>query len=230
MKMRYLILVLLVAVIAALVLWRHGNHSHQTSITLSNAPPVSARLFPERPAITATDDPHAPAIGLAQQWINAARLVNCDPIVTNVIERTNRRTGSVTAIQIVTPTHYVEVTKRSDGEMVNFASSHYGTDKTAPEYEAKWYQCTEPAWTEQQATAEAWATLERLGATQTLTRITRTNYEAIPLPLRTPEGTITMVTPFVNVSFLDAKDNSLMDAQYRMELSKAGLVRWWHWP
>jgi hypothetical protein len=241
MKTRYWILVLLVAVIA-LLLWRRGNPSGQPVITEANAPSVAnqmsdsatkasrLQLFRERPAIPAADDPHAHALELAQQWIAAARPPNCDPTVTNVIERTQPRTGRVIGIEIITPTHCIEVARRFDGEMVNFAQSHYGTDRTTPEYEAKWYQCTEPSWTEQRATAEAWATLERLGATQTLKRIVATNYQAIPLPLRTPEGNIIMVAPFVTVSFLDAKDSSLMDALYRMEPSNAGLVRWSHWP
>ena len=232
---------LLVAVIAALLLWRHGNpnqsvietnspSANQMSMSDSATKKASTKLFPERPAIPTTDDPHAHAIELAQQWLSAARPAKCDPTVTNVIARTHPGTGKLVEIQIITPTHYVEVAKRSDGEMVNFASSHYDCDRTTPEHEAKWYQCTEPPWTEQQATAEAWATLERLGETQTLKLIVATNYEAIPLPLRTPEGNIVMATPFVNVSFLDAKGGSIVTAQYRMEPSKAGLVRWSHWP
>lgn len=132
-------------------------------------------------------------------------------------------------VQVITPTHYVEVALRPDGEMVNFAQSHYGAERTTPEHEAEWHRLTgTPA--ELEIVSETYAILQRLNETQTLALITATNYEATPLPLRTPDGNTVTNTPFVNVTFSDARGVGIVNAQYRMEPSGPGLVRWWHWP
>ena len=241
--MRYAILTCLVLV-AALLIWQRGNRSPtlvetkapeanigETQIAALKArrPDLPATPVPYVPAPGTTEDLHAKAETLMRQWVAAAKPFNYDPVITGFYDRTNKD-GRITIVGITTKTHFIEIMRRSDGDMVASANSSYDSDRTTPENEANWYQCT-GKWTEKEAIAETRAILERMGATQTLVQITRHTYEATPLQLPAPEGKTVTVTPFVVVEFYAADGKRLLEAQYRMAATgPSGLVRWWHWP
>ena len=239
MKAKHLLIPCVLMVVIAVLLWRRGDHSpahtNANESKKSNTVPALAlttnqTINPFAHSAPVVQAAPQPEIELAQQWMSAARPLRCDPTVTNVVARTNRRTGHVTGFHIATPTHFIVVANRTDGPIVEVGMSHFDSDNTLPEHQAKWYECTAPTWTEQKATAETWAILERMGATDTFAQIASTNYEAIPLPLRTPSGGMVTNTPFVIVTFLNATGNHIVTAEYRMDPSGPGLVHWRHWP
>lgn len=242
MKKRFwLVAFVLLAVVIGLLFWRHGSGVRQVasepaSVTTTAAPGTNRQASlgaapPRKPRVEPLIDegPSARAVELAKRWMSAAKPFNYDPVVKRVIDKKHPRDGRVVEYEVVTSNFSVQVALRSDGEMVKAAMSAYDSDRTLPEHQAKWYQLT-GTWTEREAVAEAYAVLQRLGEAQTISLITATNYEATPLPLQTPDGNTVTNIPFVNVTFSDARGVGIVNAQYRMEPSGPGLVRWWNWP
>jgi hypothetical protein len=109
------------------------------------------------------------------------------------------------------------------------ANSSLGSERTLPEHKADWHKLT-GTWTEQEAIAETRAILQRLGAKGTLASATVATYEAPALPVAGPDGKPVERTPFAHVYLHNTNGNMLVQAQYRLEASGPGLVRWWHWP
>jgi hypothetical protein len=236
-KLYFFLAALLVSVAVLLVLKQRG-HNSTTPAVLETTPvrtlkdtrpawPASGGLPPSTNA--SVQEIHTRAIERMQQWAAAAKLPTFDPTVIRYQDHSNRLDGRIVSVQISTPTHDVSFSPRADGEIIQAANSHYNAFRTTPEHEAKWYQAT-GTWTEKEAIAETRAILERLGASQTLTKIVRVVYEQPTLPVKAPDGQIVRLTPFANVQFYGAEDRLLVEAEYRMNASGPALVRWWHWP
>lgn len=137
------------------------------------------------------------------------------------------RVGPKARMALATKTHLAEIDRHNH---LRFFISNFDHSNPVAEPEAKrdamkkWYQAT-GKWSGEEALAESYRIIERLGISLTVARY---EIEAPKLAMKNSQGERVEVTPFYKVKLFNAKDSMVIDAEFRVGESGPGrLTMWW---
>ena len=181
---------------------------------------------PEEPVgleIPSSNAPPAPAHVLANlsehinQFIANARPFGLDQPVRAAEITYVRTNGHGKSVMVETAGHMYEF----QGTTPRFFMSKHdclNAVRDDPAARSRWHQAR-ASWTKEEALAETYAIMARLGIKATVGRV---EYEAVPMPVKTPAGERVEVTPFHTIWLHMTNDVGALQAQFRMGTSGPG--------
>jgi hypothetical protein len=166
------------------------------------------------------------ASNMMQQFARVARLYQFDPVVTNY----SRETRGPRRVEIVAASTATHVAQIRNGRLFKIQAMGEGSDtRWKPSATKEWYAGPRN-WSDKEAIAETMRILQAVSITgETLAAVREGKPEVTPIetPIRHPDGTETITTPFVSVALKNKKGDVLVRAEHRLSAEgSAGVTVW----